>query len=464
MAVFFRSIAAKVTAAIIGALLFVVLVNALLVQRFMLRAQFETLRSELMLVAQMATIAIDVDVLLSIPLGPEGMATPQYQLLAGKLDRIKREDPRIAFVYILTKTSRPGIWQFMIDADPLTKRAEGITSFPGDKYDAFRFPEMMNAWERPSADRKLEKDQWGMLLSGYAPLRDKSGRTIAVLGVDMQAREVYAARWQANLRALYVLFAGILIAVLLGMTISRRITRPVEGLAEGVRRIGHGDLGRMVPVIGSDEIAELSAEFNNMVRELNEARKKNSEYFYGVIQSMVRVVEAKDPYTRGHSERVAEYAVKIARRMGLPASDLDTLKHIAVLHDIGKLGIRDTILNKPGQLTPEEWDIMRLHPVTGEEILKPVFLDPLMLEIVRGHHERCDGKGYPDGLGRDRINVMAHILSVADAYDAMTSSRAYRPAPMHMEQAIRELNKGKGSQFDPRVVDLFCKILQEESN
>lgn len=464
MAVFFRSIAAKVTAALIGTLLFVVLFNALLVQRFMLRAQFETLRDQLMLVAQMATVAIDADALMRIPLRPEGTATPEYQLIAAKLNRIKREDPRMAFVYILTRTSRPGIWQFIVDADPLTKRAEGITSLPGDKYDAFRFPEMLKAWDGPSADRKLEKDQWGILLSGYAPVRDKSGKTIAVLGVDMQAREVYAARWQANLRILYVLLAGVILAVFLGMAISRRITKPVESLAEGVRRISLGDMGHRVAVTGHDEIAELSAEFNKMIRELLEARKKNNEYFYGVIQSMVRIVEAKDPYTRGHSERVAEYAVKIARRMGVPAADLEMLKQIAVLHDIGKLGIRDMVLNKPGQLTPEEWDMMRMHPVTGEEILKPLFLDPRMLEIVRSHHERYDGKGYPDGLNREQINMLAQILSVADAFDAMTSSRAYRPTSMRMEQAVQELHKGKGSQFDPRVVEIFSKILQEENN
>ncbi len=464
MAVFFRSITAKVTAALIGTLLFVVLVNALLVQRFMLRAQFQTLRSELMLAAQLATISIDVDALMAIPLKPEGAQTPQYQLVAAKLNRIKREDPRISFVYILTKTSRPGIWQFIVDADPLVKRDEGITSRPGDKYDAFRFSEMIKAWDGPGADRKLEKDQWGVLLSGYAPLRDKSGRTVAVLGVDMQAKDVYAARWNANMRILYVFFAGIFLAVILGMAVSRRITQPVEGLAEGVRRISQGDLTHKVTVIGHDEIAELSAEFNKMIRELIEARKKSSEYFYGVIQAMVRIVEAKDPYTRGHSERVAEYAVKIARRMGVPAGDLEMLKQIAVLHDIGKLGIRDMVLNKPGQLTPEEWDMMRLHPVTGEEILKPVFLDPRMLEIVRSHHERYDGKGYPDGLSRDQINILAHILSVADAYDAMTSSRAYRPSCMRMEEAVQELNKGKGSQFDPRVVDVFSKILNEENN
>jgi putative nucleotidyltransferase with HDIG domain len=267
-----------------------------------------------------------------------------------------------------------------------------------------------------------------------------------------------------HIRGIIIFLLGSLISILLGMLLSRRITKPVHRLVEGVRRISRGDLSYRVKMRGNDEIAELTVEFNKMAQQLSEAHKKNAEYFYGVIQSMVRIVEAKDHYTRGHSERVAEYAVKIARRMGFSAQDLDMLKQIAVLHDIGKLAIQDSILNKPGKLSPEEWEVVRMHPVTGEEILKPVLLDPQMLAIVRGHHERYDGKGYPDGLKENEINAFAQIISVADAYDAMTSSRAYRPASLRMEEAVQELQNNKGAQFSPRVVDVFCKILQEENN
>jgi HD-GYP domain-containing protein (c-di-GMP phosphodiesterase class II) len=150
--------------------------------------------------------------------------------------------------------------------------------------------------------------------------------------------------------------------------------------------------------------------------------------------------------------------------MGFHPEDLEMLRQVAVLHDIGKVGIRDNILNKPDKLTQEEWEVMRSHPVTGEGILKPVLLDPQMLAIVRGHHERYDGKGYPDGLSKDEINIFAQILTVADSYDAMTSSRAYRKVSLRREEAVAELQKNKGAQFNPRIVDVFCKMLQEENN
>ncbi len=260
------------------------------------------------------------------------------------------------------------------------------------------------------------------------------------------------------------ILVGAILSVLLGMIVSRRLTKPVHRLLEGVRRISQGDLTYRVKPRGHDEIAQLSQEFNRMAQELAAARKKNSDYFYNVIQSMVRIVEAKDHNTRGHSERVAEHALKIARRMGFPPQDIDILRHVAVLHDIGKLGIQDAILNKPDRLTDEEWALVRQHPVMGEEILKPILQDSKMLAIVRSHHERYDGKGYPDGLAQDQIDALAQVISVADAYDAMTSSRAYRKSAMCLSDAIQELQRNKGSQFSPRVVDTFCKILQEENN
>jgi HD-GYP domain-containing protein (c-di-GMP phosphodiesterase class II) len=230
---------------------------------------------------------------------------------------------------------------------------------------------------------------------------------------------------------------------------------------EGTRHIAAGNLQYQVEIRSADEIGELAKSFNNMAGSLYEARKKLREYFYGIVQSLVRTIEAKDPYTRGHSERVAGYAEKIAVGMGFSAEKAELLKEAAVLHDIGKLGIHEDILNKKEKLTEEEWEAIRMHPATGEDILKPV-LGEEMLEAIREHHERCDGTGYPNKLDAGHISIFAKIIAVADTYDAMTSSRAYRAA-LSKKEAIEELKKGKGSQFDPQVVDVFVKVLEEES-
>jgi HD-GYP domain-containing protein (c-di-GMP phosphodiesterase class II) len=132
-----------------------------------------------------------------------------------------------------------------------------------------------------------------------------------------------------------------------------------------------------------------------------------------------------------------------------------------MLHDIGKLGIQDSILNKKEKLTDEEWDIVRQHPILGEDILRPVSLNREMLAIVRAHHERYDGKGYPDKLKGKEIDIFAQILSIADSYDAMTSARAYR-SPLDQAKAIEELRKNKGAQFNGEIVDVFIEILKEE--
>ena len=186
-----------------------------------------------------------------------------------------------------------------------------------------------------------------------------------------------------------------------------------------------------------------------MARNLAESRGKLLDYFYRVVESLVRALEAKDPYTKGHSERVADYARSIAVKMGLPEEKIKLLREIASIHDIGKLGISENILNKKEKLTDEELQLIRNHPLTGEDILKPLRISEEMLSAVRSHHERYDALGYPDKINGDNINIFAAIVSVADAYDAMTSCRAYRQ-PLSKEEAILELKKTAAPNSTPR--------------
>jgi putative nucleotidyltransferase with HDIG domain len=190
-------------------------------------------------------------------------------------------------------------------------------------------------------------------------------------------------------------------------------------------------------------------ENNNLFSSLRDA-------YIETIQTLVLLIEAKDPYTMGHSQRVTELALKIGSRIGLSSAWHEVLKYAGSLHDIGKIGVDGAILNKPGKLTGDEWEIIKKHPVIGSEVLKPVKFLTEVYPVVRSHHEHFDGTGYPDGLEGQEIPFLSRLLSVADAYDAMISTRAYRDS-MTEEQVLQEIKRCSGSQFDPEIVHAFLK-------
>jgi putative nucleotidyltransferase with HDIG domain len=180
--------------------------------------------------------------------------------------------------------------------------------------------------------------------------------------------------------------------------------------------------------------------------------------YVNTIQLLNRTMEAKDSYTSGHAARVQEYAVSLAKEIGMSERKIENIRKAAILHDIGKIGIDDSILKKSGSLTAAEYSMIKQHPVIGAEILKDVDFLKEITEIIRHHHERYDGKGYPDGLKGDAIPIEAAILAIADVYDAMTSNRPYRSA-MEKDVALREIRQNAGTQFDPILADKFVQII-----
>jgi putative methionine-R-sulfoxide reductase with GAF domain len=175
------------------------------------------------------------------------------------------------------------------------------------------------------------------------------------------------------------------------------------------------------------------------------------------LVSLARAIEAKDPYTHGHSERVTAYAVGLAEIVGMAGQDLAVLKQVAPMHDIGKIGISERIIHKPARLSPKERMCMEEHPVIGETIVNSIRSLQPGLYLIRNHHERLDGKGYPDGLNGDEIPYAARIIAIADAYDAMTSKRPYRD-PLALDAAIEELHANAGTQFDAGLVEAFADL------
>ena len=208
-------------------------------------------------------------------------------------------------------------------------------------------------------------------------------------------------------------------------------------------------------------VAELNRLKRKLTQEVERKTKENASLSLRIVQSLAQAIDAKDAYTNGHSSRVAEYARAIAARKGYSFSRQNEIYVTGLLHDVGKIGVPDEIINKPGRLTPEEYEIIKTHPVTGEKILHSIRERPELAVGARWHHERYDGTGYPDGLAGNAIPEIARIIAVADAYDAMTSRRSYRDV-LPEEQVRSELEKGKGTQFDPVFADIMLSIMDEQ--
>ncbi|HYA12148.1 MAG TPA: HD-GYP domain-containing protein [Thermodesulfovibrionales bacterium] len=206
------------------------------------------------------------------------------------------------------------------------------------------------------------------------------------------------------------------------------------------------------------KLVESRSAFFNMLRDLDYSYRELKNLYESLILSFVNALDAKSPWTKGHSERVTNYAVATAKEMGLKEKDVDTLRTAAILHDIGKIGTYEVILDKPERLSFEELALIKMHPVKGEEILKPIGQLKHILPIIRSHHERIDGEGYPDGLKGDEIPLLSGIISVADSFDSMMSERPYKQK-LRIDDALSELKRCSGTQFDPQVVEAFSKAI-----
>ena len=209
------------------------------------------------------------------------------------------------------------------------------------------------------------------------------------------------------------------------------------------------------------DLQKRNIELREALRGLKDAKQEAENSYLSAIQSLAVALEARDRYTAGHSQRVSRFATMIARGLELPAPEIRTIGQIGLLHDIGKIGMDDKILNKPGKLTKEEFGVIKQHPVIGAQILAPVRSLEGHLAGIRHHHEAWDGGGYPDGLRGEAIPLNARVVCLADSFDAMTSNRPYRPG-RSLEQAITEMRDCSGSQFDPRCVEAFVTILRRE--
>jgi HD-GYP domain-containing protein (c-di-GMP phosphodiesterase class II) len=311
----------------------------------------------------------------------------------------------------------------------------------------------------PARLTRSETTPSGSVLASIAPVGDppwgvlvERDRDIAFASVDRMVRDTVV--WSA------VCLAG---ALLLGLIFARRLSRPIAQLAESTRAVTQGEYGTSVEVAGTAEIADLSENFNRMSESIRDAFEKvqkaareNQELFISSIRALAAAIDAKDPYTRGHSERVARYSSAIAKEMNLPPDEVRKTRLSALLHDVGKIGVDDRIIRKPTALTDEEFEMMKAHPVKGAAIMETI---PQLADIIPGmkyHHEKWEGGGYPEGLKGEQIPLQARIVAVADAFDAMTTTRPYQKA-MEVSYVLERLREMSQKRFDGAVVEALAR-------
>jgi HD-GYP domain-containing protein (c-di-GMP phosphodiesterase class II) len=300
------------------------------------------------------------------------------------------------------------------------------------------------------------------MLGTYTRLLNESG-----WGVIVQVSEEKAYHDANRMRDQSLLLVAIvtILAAVLGTIFAGQISQPIRELARGARRLARGDYGTRVTVRSRNELGILSEAFNQMgeeiqkaIEQIRHAAQVNKELFVGSIRMLANAIDEKDPYTRGHSDRVAYYSKAIARHKGLTEEDVEKAYLAGILHDVGKIGIEDKILRKAAALTDDEYAIMKQHTKKGAHILAAV---PMLRDMTGeglAHHENIDGSGYPDGLAGEQIPLLARIISVADAFDAMTTDRPYSKA-MTFDVALARLRFLAGKKFDPD-----CVTAMEQAN
>ena len=266
---------------------------------------------------------------------------------------------------------------------------------------------------------------------------------------------------------IFVMLTVILVVGLIGILgLCFFITRPIKELCVGVEELKEGKRTRLLRIYSKDELGKLTESFNNMSELITDQKKEIFKYtqeleeaYISILRVLAMAIDARDSYTLGHSARVALHSLIIGEEIGLKENELEELEIASLFHDVGKLKTPDAILFKSRSLDSTEYDVIRHHPEDGAEILNKVKPLQKYVEPVKHHHEYYNGKGYPDGLDGDGIPLYAAIISIADTYDAMTSTRPYRKA-LSKEEACKELEKGAGKQFHPDLVKAFLRAME----
>ncbi|MFH1524918.1 MAG: HD domain-containing phosphohydrolase [Chloroflexota bacterium] len=288
----------------------------------------------------------------------------------------------------------------------------------------------------------------------------RGGEDMGILGTALPKTFLIRSSSITKINITIVFVFAIILAMFLGLFLSNLITRPILKLEQAASDVAGGNLDIRVSTKGGDEIADLAQSFNKMVSNLSRSEKDLISAYDKTIEGWSKALELRDEETQGHTERVTELTLKLARAMGIEEEKLTHIRRGALLHDIGKIGVPDSILLKPGPLTKTERKMIEKHPIFARDMLKKIEFLHSAMDIPSFHHERWDGKGYPTGLVGQEIPIAARIFAVIDVWDAITSDRPYRKA-MPFAEAFAIILSGSGTHFDPKVVTAFSKMIEK---
>jgi HD-GYP domain-containing protein (c-di-GMP phosphodiesterase class II) len=264
-------------------------------------------------------------------------------------------------------------------------------------------------------------------------------------------------------KALLFFFLLLLVSRTLGQIFSARLARPIEQLSREAEIIASGQYERRFTTGRKDEIGMLAEALNSMASRIIDGTKERENILIGILIALTRAIDAKSPWTAGHSERVTKFAESIGRGLSLNEDQMRVLTVSAILHDIGKIAVPEQILDKPGKLTDEEFTVVKKHPQAGADIIASIPSYETILPGILHHHERWDGTGYPKGVGGNDISLFARIICIADVYDALTEDRPYRKA-WSQEQVLQFFEEQKGKMFDSELVDIFMNLPEIQKN
>ncbi len=304
-----------------------------------------------------------------------------------------------------------------------------------------------------------------MMLGTYSPTQKLGWGVI----VQRKTSDAYFTVFEMRRQTFEWGLLLVILSLVIGFMAAKAITHPIDMLTQTARSIAQRDFTQRAEIRSRTEIGELASTFNQMAEDIQRyignlkmASEQNRQLFIDSIEMIAAAVDAKDPYTKGHSGRVAQYSTILAREIGLPEEEVDKIRISATLHDVGKIGVEDRVLKKPGVLTNEEFEIMKRHTVMGYEIVRQVKQLNEMLPGIRWHHEALNGLGYPDGIKGDEMPLMVRIIAVADTFDAITTDRPYQIGS-EFPKALEILRRHAGTKYDPIVVDALDSALGKGS-
>jgi len=318
---------------------------------------------------------------------------------------------------------------------------------------------LLGVKEKQSLQRNLEIGDiaYTEVLSAW---EIREGENIGILGTSLPKTFVVRTSRITRLNVAWQVILATLAAMLLGILLSRRITQPILRLKNAASQISTGNLNVHLDTYGTDEVAVLAQSFNEMAANLRRSEKNLISAYDKTIEGWVKALELRDRETLGHTLRAASMTLELARRIGIPEAEMPNIRRGVLLHDIGKMGIPDSILLKHGDLDDWERKIIETHPALAREMLNQIeFLRPC-IDIPACHHERWDGLGYPNGLAGEQIPLVARLFSIVDVWDALTSQRPYRPAWPN-EDALQYIRERSGKDFDPGMVEIFAEMVKK---